>query len=108
LVKHLLPTVGGIRSAVAALAPGAVAFQGHVLATGDFLTTWAVELAVHTLDLHREPTAAGLRLARLTVEALVPGELPGEWADDTVVLLGTGRAEPEPGSPWAAKLPVFG
>jgi uncharacterized protein (TIGR03083 family) len=108
LVRHLLPTMEGIRSAVAALAPGAVSFQGHVLSTGDFLATWAVELAVHTLDLYREPTAPGLRLARLTVEALVPAELPAEWADDTVVLLGAGRVQPGPGSPWAPMLPVLG
>jgi uncharacterized protein (TIGR03083 family) len=108
LVRHLLPTVDGLRRAVGALTPGAVEFQGHVLSTGDFLATWAVELAVHQLDLHREPTAPGLRLARLTIEALVEGDLPAEWPDDQVVLLGTGRVAPDPGSPLAARLPVLG
>ncbi|GAA1037832.1 hypothetical protein GCM10009557_52290 [Virgisporangium ochraceum] len=57
-VRHMLPAVAGIRAAAARLAPGAVRFQGHVLSTGDFLATWAVELAVHHLDLGRELTLA--------------------------------------------------
>jgi hypothetical protein len=36
-----------------AMSPGAVAFQRRVLATG-LAGTWAVELAVHHLDLGRE------------------------------------------------------
>jgi uncharacterized protein (TIGR03083 family) len=100
LVRHLLPTVGGVRTAVTMLQPGAVRFQGHVLRTGDFLATWAVELAVHHLDLGRElttepPAAPALRLARSTIEALAKGTLPRAWADDTVVLLGTGRIRPD-------------
>jgi len=47
---------------------GPVAFQGHVLTSGDFLTTWAVELAVHHLDLGRDlditpPTPESLAVA---------------------------------------------
>ena len=77
-VGHLRPTVRGIQTATRALVPGAVRFQGHVLATGDFLATWAVELAVHHLDLGREldlepPARPALRLARATVEALAGG-----------------------------------
>jgi uncharacterized protein (TIGR03083 family) len=93
-VRHLAPTVDGVRMAVTALRPGAVRFQGLVLSTGDFLATWAVELAVHHLDLTREltlppPTAAALRLGRLTVEALVGEPLPGD--DSTVLFTGAGR-----------------
>jgi uncharacterized protein (TIGR03083 family) len=100
LVRHLLPTVDGVRAAVTALQPGAVRFQGHVLTTGDFLATWAVELAVHHLDLTREltvapPAAPALRLARTTIEALAGAELPRTWADDTAVLLGAGRVRPD-------------
>jgi hypothetical protein len=78
LVAHALPTIAGVRSAVAHLDPGRVAFQGHVLTTGDFLATWACELAVHQLDAGVEldlPAAApaALRIARATGVALDPG-----------------------------------
>ncbi|HEY0240312.1 MAG TPA: maleylpyruvate isomerase N-terminal domain-containing protein [Friedmanniella sp.] len=60
---------------VARLPDGALAFQGGVLTTGDLLATWAVELAVHQLDLAREidvapPSPDALAMARRTVEAL--------------------------------------
>lgn len=97
VVGHLRPTADGVARAVAAARPGALAFQGRVLATGDFLATWAVELAVHHLDLTREldlppPAPQALLLARRTVEALAGGALPSHWPDDRAVLLGTGRA----------------
>jgi len=77
LVAHALPTLAGVRSAVTGLAPGRLAFQGHVLSTGDFLATWACELAVHHLDtaveLDLPPAApAALRIARATGVALDP------------------------------------
>ena len=117
LVRHLVPTADGVRSAVTALAEGAVRFQGHVLLTGDFLATWAVELAVHHLDLGAElatgpPAAPALRLARSTIEALVNEELPSAWADETGVLLGAGRVRPDSSQveacPLLRKLPVLG
>ncbi len=97
IVGHLLPTVAGLRRAVAAMGPGALEFQGHVLTAGDFLATWAVELAVHHLDLTAgldlaPPAPGALRLARETVEALA-GFLPEQWSDETAVLVGTGRVE---------------
>jgi hypothetical protein len=69
-----------LRSSVERLDDGVLAFQGGVLTTGDFLATWAVELAVHQLDLAREvdvapPTPGALRLARRTVEALTEAGL---------------------------------
>ncbi|GIM94707.1 maleylpyruvate isomerase N-terminal domain-containing protein [Paractinoplanes toevensis] len=113
-VTHLLPTVAGVRSATTALRPGRVRFQGQVLTTGDFLATWAVELAVHHLDLLRDddpPVPAALRLARLTVEALVGGAFPADWTDATVALLGTGRVRPDAAqieaAPLARELPVL-
>ena len=51
LIGHLRPTVHGVVRAVEALSAPAVSFQGHVLSSGDFLATWATELAVHHLDL---------------------------------------------------------
>jgi uncharacterized protein (TIGR03083 family) len=116
-VRHLRQTADGLDRAVRAGSAGAVRFQGHVLATGDFLATWAVELAVHHLDLAREldlpaPDPAALRMSRETVEALV-GELPREWSDETAVLVGTGRlgldgAMREQAGTAADRLPAFG
>ncbi|GIE78735.1 hypothetical protein Aph02nite_46850 [Actinoplanes philippinensis] len=116
-VRHLLPTAAGVRAAADRLEPGAVRFQGHVLSTGDFLATWAVELAVHQLDLARDlpvppPAPAALRLARETVEALAVAA-PAGWPDDVVVLLGAGRVEAGPRQRAEApaltgRLPVLG
>jgi uncharacterized protein (TIGR03083 family) len=116
-VAHLRPTADGLARAVRVTAPGAVRFQGHVLETGDFLATWAVELAVHHLDMTREldlpgPYPGALRLARETIEALA-GELPREWPDETAVLVGTGRqpldgAQRVQAGPAAGRLPVLG
>lgn len=80
----LLPlrtVTAALRSAVARLDADVLTFQGGVLTTGDFFTTWAVELAVHQLDLARDldvapPPPAALGLARRTVEALVEAGLP--------------------------------
>lgn len=63
-----------------------VRFRGHVLSTGDFLATWAVELAVHQLDIGDKPPAApALRTAAATVEFLVSEPLRGTA---TEILLG--------------------
>ncbi|MEU8813016.1 maleylpyruvate isomerase N-terminal domain-containing protein [Actinoplanes sp. NPDC048796] len=110
LLKHLTPTIDGVRAAVLTRKPSAVRFQGHVLPWGDFLATWAVELAVHHLDITTSPPhAPALRLARRTVEALAGEPLPTTWSDETAVLLGTGRETPTADqSPPAARLPVLG
>ena len=53
-----------------------------MITTGDFYATWAVELAVHHLDLELElimeppDTGAALDLARQTVEELAGGPFP--------------------------------
>ena len=70
-----------LRSAVGRLDDGVLAFQAGVLTTGDLCATWAVELAVHQLDLAREldvppPDALALGLARRTVEASAAAGLP--------------------------------
>jgi uncharacterized protein (TIGR03083 family) len=111
VVGHLRPTMDGVRSAVTHLRPGAVRFQGLVLSTGDFLATWAVELAVHHLDLRRgpAPAPAALRLGRQTVEALLGEPMPAGWDDETVLLLGSGRIPPgEAHRAFAGRLPVLG
>ncbi|WP_170219262.1 maleylpyruvate isomerase N-terminal domain-containing protein [Nocardioides litoris] len=80
-------------------------WQGHVFTPGDFLAAWAVEDAVHHLDLLAdEPVpASALRLARATVEALAPEPLPATWDDVDVVLAGAGRVRTD-----VAGLPVLG
>lgn len=122
LVAHLHLTADGVTRAVEALAPGAVTHHGRVMTTGDFLATWATELAVHHVDLGREltlapPAPAALRVARATVEALAGGKLPEDWSDETAVLLGTGRlrvdehlSERQAGAegPVVRRLPVLG
>ena len=118
VVGHLRPTVRGVGRAVRSLPDGALAFQGRVLLTGDFLATWAVELAVHHLDLTREldlaaPAPAALALARQTVEALAGGPLPPDWDDERAVLIGTGRRPPTAAEgtqvgPLPHPLPVLG
>jgi hypothetical protein len=79
-VGHLRHTAETVVGAVERTGPGRVRFQGHVLTTGDFLATWATEVAVHHLDLDLDPGAPGpdpeaLRLARRTAEALAGGPI---------------------------------
>lgn len=117
LVNHFTPTAAGVARAVSSMGEHNVAFQGHVLTPGDFLATWAVELAVHHLDLGAElalaaPAATAMRLARATIEAL-SGELPATWTDETAVLVGTGRlaltdAQAEQAGDSARRLPALG
>ena len=95
-MRHVCITADALNRAVARLDAGTVRFQGRVLPTGDFLATWAVELAVHHLDLNREldlapPVPAALNMARATVEALAGGALPASWSDEAAVLAGAGR-----------------
>jgi hypothetical protein len=90
-VRHLADTAEAVLGAAERMPPGRVRFQGRVLTTGDFLATWAVELAVHHLDLDLPATAAdpaALRLARRTAEALAGEPLPADWSDERAVLVG--------------------
>jgi hypothetical protein len=67
-----------------------------VLSGGDFLATWATELAVHHLDLNLGqelpgPDTAALRLARQTADALADRPSPADWDDEHAVLVGWSR-----------------
>lgn len=74
-----------------------VAFQGKVLPVGDFLATFAVEGAVHHLDLavelsHAErPASSALALVRATLDGLVGAPVEIGWNDEQYALKGTGR-----------------
>jgi uncharacterized protein (TIGR03083 family) len=113
LAKHLSVTGRTVRRAAATLPDGRLEFQGHVIATGDFLATWAVELAVHHLDLGAEltlppPRAEAVRLARRTVEELAGGALPADLPDSEAVLIGTGRRDPGDLEVPGLRLPALG
>ncbi|MCL6424145.1 maleylpyruvate isomerase N-terminal domain-containing protein [Brachybacterium sp. JHP9] len=95
-MEHLSMVGRGVRGTAARIDEGALAFQGHVIATGDFLATWAVELTVHHLDLDLplgEPALApaALTLARHTVDALHPDVADPAEDDERAVLRGFGR-----------------
>lgn len=97
----------------------ALATQGHVLPTADFIVTLAVEAAVHYLDMAialpaaPEPDPASLRFTRQVLDQLAGSPLPANWDDATCALKGTGRLPLSPADqsalgPVAGKLPLFG
>ncbi|MGH3413977.1 MAG: maleylpyruvate isomerase N-terminal domain-containing protein [Marmoricola sp.] len=110
--------VAELRDVAAALTRGAgtmpdepCLWQGHVFTAGDFLAVWAVEDAVHHLDLglDRDPSPDALGLARRTVEALAGRPLPESWPDREAVLVGTGRLPvPEDAGDLRDRLPALG
>ena len=63
----------------AGCAEGHHLWQGHVFSAGDFLAIWAVEDAIHQLDVRSdEPVPPGaLDLARATIAELGGGSLAG-------------------------------
>lgn len=97
LVSQISDVAATVISAAQGLRRGSLHFQGHVLSSGDFLTTWAVENAIHQLDLSLMlPVPAGaLRLARYTCDALLPLPLPATWGDAEAVLVACGRVHRE-------------
>jgi len=101
-VRHLDDVAARVETTLDRLPEQPVRFQDKVMASGDFLATWVVELAVHQLDLDVATTRAapaGLGLARRTVEAVAGHDLPPQLDDDVAVLSGLGRIRP------AARLP---
>lgn len=98
-VQHLRMTADGVRPTAQRMRGGRVAVQDHTLTSGDFLASWAVELAVHQLDLScalevADPTPGSVNMARRTIEALLDAQLPTDWSDITCTLLGAGRRAP--------------
>lgn len=86
-------------------------WQEQVFTAGDFLAIWAVEDAVHHLDLDVPgdvAPASALSLCRRTIEALVGEALPAAWSDVDAVLAGTGRISPPAGGEaFATRLPAL-
>jgi len=95
-----------------------IATQGHVLRTGDLLSTLAVEAAVHHLDLvaHLDrpgPAPEALAEVRRVLEGLLGAPLPASWDDVTAARRGTGReplddADRAVLGPAAERFPLFG
>lgn len=93
-VRHLGDATSRAAMVVRGTTDHRVFFQGKVMAMGDFIATWVVELAVHQLDLALGGSAVGAPLARRTLEALAGAQLPPALGDDVAVLVGLGRV------PW--------
>jgi Mycothiol maleylpyruvate isomerase N-terminal domain len=120
VVRHLHLTTGAVlRLARAADADRRLEFQGHVVTMEVFLALWAVEAAVHHLDVTVElpdappPAPASLRVTRGTLDALLGEPVPLGWDDPTYALKGTGRLaltgeEAQALGPLAERFPLFG
>jgi hypothetical protein len=120
VVRHLHLTSGAaLRLARAADADRRLEFQGHVVTMEVFLALWAVEAAVHHLDLTVElpdappPVSASLQVTRQTLDALLGEQVPVDWDDATYALKGTGRLaltgeEARALGPLAQRFPLFG
>lgn len=109
-VEHLREAAGMVRRGAVGMREGHHTWQEHVFTAGDYLAIWAVEDAIHHLDLlSGEPApASALELSRATIEA-VAGPLPATWSTEEAVLIGTGRLPVPDGLGDAAdRLPALG
>lgn len=107
---HLRDVFAAVRAGVRDLDERHVAWQGEVFTAGDFTAVWAVEHAVHHLDLlvTEPPPSESLRLARATVDALLRVRTPQSWDDIDAVLIGSGRQTARRDGPIPEELPVLG
>jgi hypothetical protein len=109
-LRHLRDVAGTARIALERMPDDPVLFQGKAMASGDFLATWVVELAVHHLDLGADaghPTPESLTVVRRTVEAVADVDLPPAWGDEDAALIALGRAPlPTEAGPLADVLPL--
>ncbi len=109
-----------VRAARSTAADSRLATQNHVLTLPDLLATFAVEAAVHALDLSvdlpepPEPDPIPLALVRRTLDGLLgAGILRPDWSDREYALKGTGRVPLEPAerrvlAPMNRQFPLFG
>ncbi len=109
-LRHLDAVAAILRIALGRMPDHPVLFQGKVMASGDFLATWVVELAVHQLDLGEDgghPSAAALDVVRRTVEAVADADLPSAWSGEDTALIALGRAPlPDDAAGLADVLPI--
>jgi len=94
-LRHLSDVAATARTALDRMRDHAVLFQGKTMASGDFLATWVVELAVHQLVLGDDagpPAAGALATVRSTVQAVRDVDLPTAWSDEDAALIALGRA----------------
>jgi len=109
-LHHLRDVAATARIALARMPDHPVLFQGKTMTSGDFLTTWVVELAIHQLDLGEEaghPTPGSLQAARRTIEAIADVDLPDTWSDEDTALIALGRVGlPDDASELAGTLPI--
>ncbi|GAB3781382.1 maleylpyruvate isomerase N-terminal domain-containing protein [Nocardioides ungokensis] len=106
-VAHMKDVATSAVNAVRSMSEGVVEFQGKRMASGDFLATWVVELAVHQLDLGIDgDSPTGLAWSRMTVEAVASSELPSELDDRSAVLIGLGRMPCPPSTRLEPPYPV--
>lgn len=99
VIVHLRDVAAAVLRGVGNVTDRPRYWQGHVFSAGDFLTCWAVENAVHHLDLGTDPAPdSALRLARSTIEHLLTRPLPDTWTHLDAVLVGSGRLRPPSGT----------
>lgn len=110
-LRHLHDVSSTARRALGRMPDHPVLFQGKTMASGDFLATWVVELAVHHLDLGEAaglPTPGSLAVVRRTVEAVADVDLPASWSDEAAALIALGRLPlPEGAGELSERLPLF-
>jgi hypothetical protein len=94
-----LETAAAVVHAASGSTPGGrVVTQGHVLATGDLLSTLAVEATIHHLDLMvaapeaTPPSQQGLAEVRRTLDGLLGHPMSLDWSDEHYARAATGRA----------------
>ncbi|MYW63432.1 maleylpyruvate isomerase [Streptomyces sp. SID8379] len=103
LLTFHLDDVGSAAGRAARLADPAlrVATQGEVLTAGDYLDAYVLEWTLHHLDLIADlpgaarPPAEGLARARQLIEGIAGGPFPAALPDTDVLLIGTGRRQPD-------------
>lgn len=95
--RHFDDVANAVEAAVVGPLEGRRRFQGHVLEVTDFLTIWAVEFALHYIDLTAHladrpgPSRRGLEIAATTFDGLLGSERPLAWDLPTYVLKASGR-----------------
>ena len=102
LLKFHLDDVGSAAGRAAELADpaGRVSTRDEVLTVGDYLAAYVLEWTLHHLDLIAHlpaaaaPPAETLAAARALLERIAGTPFPAAFADEDVLLVGTGRRAP--------------